>query len=227
VLRYRARLRTLAGIILVSACQYRFFADAGVATSSIHLVPHGIDTEFFHPLPETRHERFTVLFVGSYRRDFGRLGRICAGLERDRDISIRVAAPSGTHHRIPKLGNITLLPRLSDAELRNEYQRAHCLLMPVESATANNAVLEGLACGLPVVADAIDGIPEYAGEESGILIRSRKPEDFVRAILMLKSSVLARQEMSFAARRQAEKFAWPLVANEMMEIYREWCRRPC
>ena len=121
--------------------------DAGIPPASIQVVLHGIDTDYFHPSPDLLRRRleggtFTVLFVGSYRRDFERLGRICALLAAHQGMVIRIVAPASAHQHLPRASNILLLGRLSDAELRTEYQSANCLLMPIEAATANNAVLE-------------------------------------------------------------------------------------
>ena len=52
---------------------------------------------------------------------------------------------------------------VSEAELVDLYQRADALLLPVTGATANNAVLESLACGTPVISTDVGGIPEIFG----------------------------------------------------------------
>lgn len=220
VIRSPRRLQALSSLVLMSRCQYRFFADAGISPKAIHVVLHGIDTSYFRPVRREADGGFTVLFIGAYRRDFNRLARICAGLESEPGIRVRMAVPPGVHHRIPKLKNVTLLSRLSGAELRAEYQHAGCLLMPVEDATANNAILEAMACGLPVIADDAGGIPEYLGKNAGVLIKSRSVDEFVRAIVRLKSSASGRQEMALAARARAEELDWAVVARQMMDLYR-------
>ena len=42
------------------------------------------------------------------------------------------------------------------------YQGADLLLLPLIDATANNTLLEGLACGLPVLASDLTGVRDYA-----------------------------------------------------------------
>ena len=52
---------------------------------------------------------------------------------------------------------------VSDEKLRDFYQKSYLLLMPMESCSANNSLVEALACGLPVVTTAIGGIEDYGG----------------------------------------------------------------
>ncbi len=86
--------------------------------------------------------------------------------------------------------------------------------------------LEAMACGVPVVASAVGGIPEIVVEgETGLLV----PLDddraaFARAIAASVNAVLADaaigRRMGAAGRRRVEQhFAWSAIAERTLELY--------
>ena len=87
------------------------------------------------------------------------------------------------------------------------------------NATANNSILESLACGTPVISTLVGGIPDYVNDESGWLL----PVGDVGGHVNLIASLAANRELAWrrrqAARNQALKFDWRLVAEQMMAIY--------
>ena len=62
------------------------------------------------------------------------------------------------------------------------------MLQTLENSTANNVVLEAMACGLPVVAERVGGISEYVSRENAILTEPNDVDTLVRAIRVLADS---------------------------------------
>lgn len=101
--------------------------------------------------------------------------------------------------------------------------------------------LEAMACGVPVVASAVGGIPEVVVPgETGTLVPVAQmdeapfepidAENFARDLasavneLMRDSSL--RAKMGAAARRRVEeKFSWAAIATRTAEVYQAVCRR--
>jgi glycosyltransferase involved in cell wall biosynthesis len=220
-LQFVWRIRGLAGIILMSESQRTFFEGHGVDPRRIHVVRHGIDVEYFRPGLSMPTEPFTVISVGSYRRNFALLREVCEALSEVPSVQFKVIAPAAYRKSFAGLRNVTYLCGIGDEELLNHYQSASCLLMTAEDATANNGLLEGLACGLPIIAERVGGIPEYLNPEAGILTEPRQVGPILRAITRLRESSSARAEMRHGARQNALQLAWPLVAQRTMDVYSE------
>jgi glycosyltransferase involved in cell wall biosynthesis len=110
--------------------------------------------------------------------------------------------------------------RITDEALRSHYQSADLLVLPLQDATANNALLEGLACGLPVVASDLPAVGEYAPREAALLV-PHETEAFVAAIRQLVDDDLKRTTMSQTGRTAVESLAWPLVARRFDHLYRQ------
>ncbi len=220
ILPYRQRLRSLAAIIIMSETQRPFFEACGIAPDKIHCIPHGIDTEFFFPSPNPLpSDDFTVLSVGSYKRNFSLLREVAVKLRTHPEIKLKILSSSNFRQYFYDLNNVQFISGLTDLELLANYQSASCLLLTVENATANNALLEGLACGLPVVTEKIGGIPEYINSDCAVVTETGNADRLVDAIVSLSTSPHRRDQMAIAARTKALELSWPRIAAQTVALY--------
>lgn len=216
-IRFPRRLRNFAAIILMSSTQRDFFFRAGVKPERIHVVRHGVDTQHFHPKPAG--EGFTVLAAGGYRRNFPLLREVCLRLRDADGIKIDVVAPPAWRELFDDLPNVRFRSGLDNARFLEAYQNCSCLLQTVENATANNVIMEAMACGQPVVAERIGGIPEYVDATCALLTEGGDADALAAAVLELRDSPEKRQKLSTGARLRAESLDWDIVAQEMRSIY--------
>lgn len=217
-IRFPARLRRFAAIILMSRSQRRFFVERGVPDSRLFVVLHGVDTEFFQPAPR-RSDRFVALSVGGHRRNFALLRNLCIAAQDNKRILFQIVAPSVHAPMFADLPNAQFLSGISRDALRESYQQASCMLLTVEDSTANNGLLEAMACGLPIVAERIGGIPEYVNDEAAILTEPGDAEGLATAISRLAVSECLRDEMGCAARQRAKQLDWSCVAKATTDVY--------
>lgn len=217
-LRHPKRLRRFDALILMSHSQRKFFVAHGVSPSRLFVIHHGVDTTHFAP-PLSRPDDFTVLSVGGHRRNFAELRAVCQELQGHRDIRFRIVAPESHAPLFADLENVLFQSGLSEESLLQAYHGASCLLLTADDATANNALLEGMACGLPVVAERVGGIPEYVDAASAILVERQNTAGLARSIMSLKASASTRGEMGEAARARASVFDWRVVARVTAEVY--------
>jgi glycosyltransferase involved in cell wall biosynthesis len=97
--------------------------------------------------------------------------------------------------------------------------------MTLETATANNAILEAMACGLPIVAENIGGVAEYTGSDSAMLCRPGAARELTNAILTLYKDDSMRIRMGDLARMRAKELNWPIIAKRTIEVYEEaWAK---
>lgn len=215
------RLKNLAAAILMSEVQRVNFEKAGMLRGRIHVIHHGIDTKYFLPANQKKapSDVLTVLHVGSYRRNFDDLEAVCDKLRNSPNIQIKIVTSPKVGSRFANKPNVEVKSGLSDAELLKAYQDADCLLMTAEAATANNAILEGIACGLPVVTQRVGGIPEYVNEECAFLCEPGDTDALVNALERLQADAALRVQMGQAARARALELDWVHVAAKTQAVY--------
>ncbi len=218
-----AAVRALDSVVVVGRNQMDYFRRF-LPEERIHFVPHHVDTDFFRPgTPPSDADGVRVVFAGRGNRDFPTLRRVIElALARDAGMRFDLLLPDPADHAL-----FQALPRtnchrgLSDEQLRGLYQGAHLGLMPVHDCTANNSLLEMMACGLAVVGTHIGAMPDYAAPEGTVLTPPRDAEAMCDALLQLAGDPVGRARMGAANRRRAEQeFAMDISARRMRDVYR-------
>jgi glycosyltransferase involved in cell wall biosynthesis len=86
------------------------------------------------------------------------------------------------------------------------YQAADVYVHAAKSDTFPNTVLEALACGLPVVATAIDGIPEQIDDgRTGFLVPAGNAEAMAQRVVQLIEREGIHREMAAEAQQTARE----------------------
>jgi glycosyltransferase involved in cell wall biosynthesis len=217
---FPGRFRNFDALVLMSNVQRKYFENAGVAPEKIHVVLHGIDCNHFKPsINNKKDNTFTLLSVGSWQRNFTVLSEICRKLGNVPNLRIKIISNAKFRYLFEDQKHVDFQSGLSNEELLKAYQEASCLLMTAEDATANNALLEGLACGLPVVTERVGGIPEYVNEKCALFCDS--VDSFVENIIRISASAELQKEMSLASRQRALELDWKNSARQLQEIYNQ------
>lgn len=213
------RIQAIDHFIVVSSCQVKELEKVGVPRSKISVVLHGVDTEHFRPDASRKTEKFRVLSVGTWRRDTDSMGKIFHALGTYGDIETVCLVQEKWRQRWASIPNLRLPHRVSDCELLELFQSSDVLLLCAEAATANNALLEAMACGLPVVASDVGGLREYATDDAALFFETGDVGGAVNNILRIKNGTDIAQNLSSGARARAQQLDWRIVSQEFIKIY--------
>lgn len=192
-----------------------------------HFLPHGVDTAFFSP-PDKPHEREEVrcVFSGQWLRDLATLAEVIDRLlATDRRFRFEMIVPLAKRHdphfhRIARHPEVRWHANLTDEQLRDLYRASDILLLPMIDATANNALLEGMACGLPVVANQVGGMPDYTRPEFATLLPIGDLSGFLEALTFLADDPDERLARGRAAAQFCrEELAWETITAHTLELY--------
>jgi glycosyltransferase involved in cell wall biosynthesis len=190
----RSALSAARGVIAVSGDLVGKVTALGARAADTLLLHNGIDRSKFQPrdraslrndlgLPSNRR---SILFVGNLKRDKGVMDLLdafralseadCADVDLEivgsgalqGELAVAIDA-SGANHRV----------RLHGARPHDEIAAwlgaCELLCLPSHAEGIPNVVLEAQACGRPVVATRIGGIPEVLDASAGLLVEPRAP----------------------------------------------------
>jgi glycosyltransferase involved in cell wall biosynthesis len=98
---------------------------------------------------------------------------------------------------------------------------ASVFLLPSETESFGLAALEALACGVPVVASRVGGVPEVVVEgQTGFLCPVGDVQALAAATLRLLTDGALRAAQASAARARAETFARGPAIDRYVALYR-------
>ena len=222
--RPRLRLRALDSIVATSTAQRDYLARLA-GPERVRFVPLGANCFHFTPGPAPGRDGLEVLSVGSWLRDTTVLAaafeRIAA---RRPDVSLRVVAGDGHLRALRGVPGIRLESGISSEELLEAYRRADVFLHVVSDSTGNSALMESLACGVPVVAADAGGVRDYVDEHCAVLCPA-DPARLADAVIGLLEDDAERSARAEAARERALRFDWPHIAWSLLEVYEDALRR--
>ena len=91
--------------------------------------------------------------------------------------------------------------------------------LPNIAKGANNVILEGISCGLPVLSTDLPSIKYYVPGNEAILIKDNDPAAFAEALLQLSNNREKLSSMSDLAYERAHELSWEKIAREYEQLY--------
>jgi teichuronic acid biosynthesis glycosyltransferase TuaC len=200
----------------------------GMPVNRTVVLRNGVDTDLFQPADGTKWRNLAAnaspLFasVGNLvplkghdltiraLTAFESAHLIIAGVGPERQTLGALVDSLGLSERVHFLGAIP------HDELASVYSAADLLILASEREGWPNVLLESMACGTPVVASGVGGIPEIVTTpEAGIIFECRSVSHISTAIEQLLAQNPDRQQV----REHAIKFSWDDTVSKQIALY--------
>jgi len=224
--------RTLPYILTVSECARRDISrDFMIPRERFRIVPNGINTDLFYPLPDVQRDSHRIIVTNSADTPLKGLVYLLhaiADIRRRRPVRLVVIGqpkPKGTIERLVRKLNladqVSFTGRISSAAFVREYARAGMALVPSVYEGFGLPAGEAMACGVPVIATTGGALPEVVGD-AGILVPPRDTPALAAAIEDLldhpaKAAALGQR----GYQRVQTHFTWQRAAEKTVAAYRE------
>lgn len=222
-------LDSITGIIAVSAHNKNMLSENGVVSpEKIEIFPNGFNPERFHRMDrrEARNKMgfpqdgFIVGFVGSFDERKGIL-RVEEAVENLEGVYFACA---GKGKQMPKSEKCLYKSPINNADLVTFYNACDILALPTRMEGCCNAIVEAVACGLPVVSS--DRLFNYdiLDKTNAILI---EPDDVIGlrdAIKKLHEDRELREKLGQGSLEMAKKLTLESRAKNILNFLEKGMR---
>lgn len=223
----RVLLKRLNAVLLMSESQRSWFEDY-LPKDKIHVIHHQVNTDFFTPAETEssakQNDKIRIICLGGILRDMKLLHQVVIDLNEQlgvEKVQFDFLMPKKERAAFEQFENVTIHSGISDEELRSLYQKATLGFMPLIDCTANNAVLEMMACGIPIVCSDVGGISDYIDDKGAIMFSpSITSADISQQIQVLCSDAERLISMGQSNRVKAvEQFSLQATSEKLTSFY--------
>ena len=194
------------GVVCASRKNYDESADQGLIdqNSKTVIIPNGFRPDEFHPMDKKEARRrlgidenaFVVAFVGDYNERKG-VARLSEAIDRFDDVySLFI----GKGNIKPACRNILFQGTVPHKDLCLYLNCADVFALPTQAEGSCNAIIEAVACGLPVISSNKPFNDEILDDRYSIRINENSVDEIAASIQKLKEDPGLRMKMSENAR---------------------------
>lgn len=116
--------------------------------------------------------------------------------------------------------NIFLLGKRNKKEIVEFLTSSHIFMMPSRNENFSVAILEALACGLPIIASDCGGVQDCINDSNGIIFPIDNIEELKKAILNICNFDVHFDNQSIATQCK-ENFAPEVIAQKLINVFQQ------
>jgi glycosyltransferase involved in cell wall biosynthesis len=117
--------------------------------------------------------------------------------------------------------DIIMLGYVPNSELPSIINLCELVLYPSLRESFGIPILEGMACGVPVITSNTSSMPEIAGD-AAVLINPENPQEIADAISKVLNNSSLKSELSEKGIQRSAMFSWRSMAEKYLKLYLEF-----
>ena len=221
-------------VITVSKSNAEKLSNLGVSSKKVHIIPNGYDEGLFKALSSIECRRKLglplnkkiLLSVGNLVEVKGHVFLIdaMAFIAKVRKDVLLIIVGDGVlkeklQQRIGRLKlneQVLLVGRKDHCEISTWMNACDIFVLPSTNEGFPTVIPEAMACGKPVIATAVGGIPEaLSNPDIGTLVNPQDSESIAEAVL----NVIQTKWQTEAIISYAKKYSWTTIVKEILCVY--------
>jgi teichuronic acid biosynthesis glycosyltransferase TuaC len=226
------------GVVAVSSALKEAMVSLGAEPHKIHVIPNGVNAELFQPMDREEAKRNLnlppqgplLVSVGALIRPKGHLTLIRAFATiapRHPELKLYILGEGPLRSALESLvrdlnlqDRVHLPGKRPNEELQQWFNAADVSLLVSEREGWPNVLTESMACGTPVVATRVGGVPEIIhSPELGIVV-----DQTVGSVADGIERALLKKWDREAISKQTRTRTWSKVASELESLFSEQLR---
>lgn len=202
--KIKEELKSLRGIISVSTANKKMLTELNLYPQDrIGIFPNAIQNKIFYPRNKQvardkfgfDREKFLVAYVGQFTERKGVL-RVAQALDGIDDLAIAFA---GRGKLIPESSNCVHRQSVIPEDMPYFLSAADVFVLPTLNEGCSNAIIEAMACGLPVISSNLPFNEDILNEGNAILIDPNDIGAVRESVLYIKQNPGVREVKSKSA----------------------------
>ncbi len=225
-------VQKLKHIITVSEQSRRDIADAfSLSQEIITLIPNGIDTEIFKPLPHISRKPWQIITTASSDQPLKGLSILLKAVANLRAefpelkllIIGKLKEGGDTEKELNTLklkGCVEFKSGISTKQLVQEYAQSKLAVVPSLYEGFGLPAGEALACGIPLICSDGGALPEVVGD-AAFSVRAGDVAELINALRILLTDKALCADFSDKGRAHSlQHLSWSIVATQLSDYYR-------
>ncbi len=219
-------LRNVKGVICVSRKNMQESLELKLAPKyKMKVIPNAINNKVFYPMNRSevrkklnyKEDDFIVAFTGTFDHRKGVL-RLSEAVQKVNGVkSIYI----GSGELNPQEEGILFKGKLPHDQIVTYLNAADVFVLPTLAEGCCNAIIEAMACGLPIISSNLSFNDDILDDTNSIRIDSNDINQIAKAIQYLKDNPEVRQNMAKASLKKARELNIENRAKKIIEFLME------
>lgn len=203
----------------------------------IEITPFGVDLNLFQPAPVRKKSEQVTIGIAKGLKDIYGFPELFQAFAKIADefpqTHLLIVGDGPERARYEKMvmelgiqGRVEFVGYVENTRLSVYLNQMDLFVLPSHQESFGVAAIEAQACGIPVIANGIGGLPEVVQDgETGILLPNNHPDTIYEAIkkLILNKELRIKMGMK-GVQFVKEHYNWIENANRMIHLYQIWTK---
>ena len=198
------------------------------SSKNLFTIPNGVQTEIFRPMDMEK--KYDLLFVGRFQKAKGldlllrslsvlqnswgetyRLGIVGEFTNGQRSFILNTA-PNAVRD------GVTFLGPVQREEMPKTINSGKLVIVPSRHESFSLPALEALACGIPVLAAAVGGLPDLVDQTVGALVKPDDDQALANGIYSSTRDAALAKRAAINGPLKAQHYDWKVIAPQILQV---------
>lgn len=224
----------VSGVICVSSKNMNESISAGLTTrEKCLIIPNAIDNTVFRKMDKLQCRQrlgidknlFLVVYVGQFIQRKG-YNRVATAIDRLNDNGIGIVFLGANKHggEMPQCRGIVKCGLVSHDEIPQYLNASDVFVLPTRAEGCCNAIVEAMACGLPIISSDLPFNHDILNCQNALLIDPDNIEQITSAIKRIKDDKALQASLANSSLEKAQSLALPDRARKIISFVKSSIR---